>query len=784
MSNFKVISTKYFNQLRNGFDYSLNTSEFTTTLKANAGEKIKLTEVIELGVIINESKSLPILFDSSEDSLISNFTDWTAKGLYAGVDIQISFDGTDIAATVESITGDTNEKLIVDSTAATALTNTRGFTGGVSRDDVVIIITTAPTNLEYKFGIIPNSQGTNSYKSDLDKQEQVYYAKGISTSNVDMNWLGGKESTNTGTVTIKFVSTRNDYVHKFELNHIFVVPYYTPQILSSILNNKNPSYLGRGKSLKYCNGFFFSGDRNSTKSTFEDNGRDGSVGFYDENFSGFKLNYGIEDYAVSNSLNTGVIEVTVANTVTFKMTSSTATGFVGSEEIILYHSKLPEAVEFENKTDSYDTVFMRDQIAQTEGAAAVASGMWSAVTVTLSGGKLEVSAVITYTTDQKLLLGKSKYVLLSANIATEDKNQPDNVDRANMKLAAANVSSDDDVRGVVSGWQPSIYKPSEFNAGTAYTDFKGWDGDIVGQTFTFDVNMTYSPLITGAEFSLVLDNGTDYWKIPNTTRSFPITSVVTTSLYGYDFQVLTLNNTNDLNLDPSLLLNKVILSSIIPTSTTSTQTWVGSVGFRVPWREWIQNLNVPTSFIDYAQTNNNQNNKSSNYSGVSSYEVKTLVRLQVQTPGDQVSLTTFYECFSDASAISDYDTDPTAGFTADIKVYDPAGEIVTDEVLSNQQCKIVAEFVHTSGIITLANIEGYISINTATGTEQQWSLHSDVDMTGANNPLQPSDTLTTNNNQFVEVISTNNLVQLICYTNQSNISEDIDYKLYARLDSI
>lgn len=782
MNKFKVVSKKFFNQYRNGTTFSSNTGDFTDRLQGNVGEKIKLTEVIEVGTIVNENESLPVVFDSANASLSSDFIDWESEGVYVGAAISIDFDGNTVTATVEGITNNSNKDLILDSTAVSNIAATGSFEDSNSRDDVVVIVTTAPTYLDYKFGIIPNSQNTNSYKSVLDGQEQVYYAKSISTSNVNMTWLGGKESTNTGTVTVKFVSTRSSYIHRFEINHIFVIPYYTPQTLTNILNDKNPASLSRGNSWKYCNGLFFSGTKNLISSIYEDNGKHGNVGFFDENFSGFKLNYGIEDFAISNSLGTGVLEATVANTVTFKITSDTPTGFVGSEKIILYHSKLPEAVEYENSRDSFDTVFMRSQVEQTEGAAAAASGVFSSVTVTLASSKLEVSAVVTYSAAQQLLLGNSKYALLSVNIATEDISDPDNMDRANLKLTSGTYSKNEDVRGVLSTWQPSIYKPTDFNAGTAYTDFDGWDGDLVGQTFSFVADMTKEPLITGVEFSVVLDNGTSYWKVPNTVRNFPITNIETVSLYGYNFQVLSLNIQNDMNLDSSLLLNKIILSATIPTSSTTTQTWQGSIGFRVPWREWIQNLNVPSSFVDYAETNNNQNNKSSNYSGVDSYEVKTLVRFQVQTPGDGVSLTTFYECFSDVSSISDYDTGGGA-FTAAIKVYDPANDLITDEVYNNQQCKIVAEFTHTSGTLTLANLEGQIYINTATGTEQPWELHSDIDMTSPNNLLTPSDTLSSGNTQYVEVVSTNNLVTLTCYTNPANFIDGIDYKIYARLDS-
>ena len=41
MANIKVISRKFYNQLDNGEDFTLNTSTFTNFLKGNSGGKYK-----------------------------------------------------------------------------------------------------------------------------------------------------------------------------------------------------------------------------------------------------------------------------------------------------------------------------------------------------------------------------------------------------------------------------------------------------------------------------------------------------------------------------------------------------------------------------------------------------------------------------------------------------------------------------------------------------------------------------------------------------------------------
>ena len=56
-SNFNVISNKFYNQIRNGINFSANLGEFATSVKSNAGDVIKLVQTIELGVIFNSDET-------------------------------------------------------------------------------------------------------------------------------------------------------------------------------------------------------------------------------------------------------------------------------------------------------------------------------------------------------------------------------------------------------------------------------------------------------------------------------------------------------------------------------------------------------------------------------------------------------------------------------------------------------------------------------------------------------------------------------------------------------
>jgi len=47
MANINVISRKFYNQLDNGSDYTLNTSTFTNFIKGNSGGRYKAIHDIE-----------------------------------------------------------------------------------------------------------------------------------------------------------------------------------------------------------------------------------------------------------------------------------------------------------------------------------------------------------------------------------------------------------------------------------------------------------------------------------------------------------------------------------------------------------------------------------------------------------------------------------------------------------------------------------------------------------------------------------------------------------------
>ena len=784
MNNFRVISKKFFNQYRNGVNFTDNLTEFTDRLQGNVGEKLKLVEEIEVSTIVNEQRAIEMTYvdNSTSASLISDLLNFELEGLFNGANLSIDFNGSTFTATVENITGSSKQELVLDSASNTNL-KLAGILENQCYEDIVIKVTDAPTYLTYKYGINDNTRTTPNYISPLDTNEQAYYLNGISGVLGSMDWVGSEIGSSLGSVQVKFDNTVDLYKHQFTIEHEFILPYYTQEQNNNIIELKNPSNLQSSNSLKYGNGFFFGVGKNDTTLVFEDTGKIGNVGYFGENFSGKVADYELIDYVVNNPSKTGKIEATEVNTVTFSIQSNTPTGFLGGEKIIVNTSKLTTEQDYSRQKESFEDVWLFESLEQTEGDPIVNGTIITGLLVNFDAisGYLDVQMSIQYTADQQLKIKDTDQSLFYVTIATENLADPDLQNRSNVTLPTEVFTVDEQVNGLVTNWQPEIYEQWDttlFNK--AFTNFDGFNGDLLYIAGGFDLDLTRNARIVNMTFEVVADTGTENFLLKKFT--VPIGQVVTAPVGGTDYQVLNLDLNRGFNMDSGTNLNRFILSGIIPLVAGTEQSWTFATGFNVPWRDWVQNINVPTSFIDTNEPNDNRNEKSSNYSGIDGYDIKTSLVIGVQsdaTNGDTVI--TSYELLSDTSRILDYDT-ANAGFSAgDVKFYNYLN-VEQDDIDSNIDGRIEIEFTHSLGVIPVGDIAGYIKIEVDQSTQEPFYLSTDIDLTRPNSPLTPSDTLTTGNTQFVEVVSVNNLVTFICNTNALNLSE-VDYNIYGRISN-
>ena len=98
MNNFRVITKKFFNQYRNGVNFTDNLTEFTDRLQGNVGEKLKLVQEIEVSTIVNEQRAIEMTYvdNSTSASLISDLLKFELEGLFNGANLSIDFNGNTV----------------------------------------------------------------------------------------------------------------------------------------------------------------------------------------------------------------------------------------------------------------------------------------------------------------------------------------------------------------------------------------------------------------------------------------------------------------------------------------------------------------------------------------------------------------------------------------------------------------------------------------------------------------------------------------------------------------
>ena len=205
--NFVIpIDRKFLTEYRNGTTFATNpTTDFVSYMQGDTTERMKLVATYEVSTIVEASSLVQIsaLVIASQVRLTHPFNTWSVEGLVVGDSIIVEANGNTTTETVENIVG--QEMFISDTGFIAAL----GITDGDARPDFVIKVTTVPTSLIFKFGIIPDSvEVANKYGSLLDGQEQVYSANGVGGVTA-LNYLG-TNSSNIGSVTAQFISTAAD----------------------------------------------------------------------------------------------------------------------------------------------------------------------------------------------------------------------------------------------------------------------------------------------------------------------------------------------------------------------------------------------------------------------------------------------------------------------------------------------------------------------------------------------------------------------------------------------
>jgi len=786
MTIYSLISQRFNNEWINGPTFATSpTTIYNNVLTGNVGDRIKVVQTIEIQVTVNPSLIQTIQYNATADATYGEFVgagiNFLSEGMYTGAVVDVDWGGgAVVSATVGLISGTGYNTLKVTKANLT----TAGIVDGSILTDYRIRLTSVPDALIYKYGLNPNGSTATNYTGWFDANIQGYYLTNLTGSLQTMTPIGlGIISWNLSeSVQAKFDATVGTYKNQYTVEHIFKIPFFTASQIDNLEDETSPDLLLGTASIRYDNGWFFGGTTLGEYIKAEIQGNDGNVGYFNENFNGLANNYDVQSVTITNSDDSGVLEGSVANTVTLQVKKNNGNWTAATSRVLIRHAKLPTETEYTNKPTAFSTIWIYDQAVQVEGVAPVSgTAVITAFTVTINGDPtlLDVSFVITYDALEKLLISDtSKYLLFlttGAEYATAD-------DRVTLQIDLNNFSKNLDVTGLINSVTPAFYEPwANFTGSVNPVTLTGWNGDLIGLKFTVLRNaspITTTSSISKAQFKILAVNSVtgEEFDFPDYTINWLIGTPTKTVVGGNIYQILNTNVLNSFNMPNSEMFNRIIVDATVPSVATVTQTYVFTAGFQMPWRQWLKNFSAPPEVYDPAEEQNNQNYRVSNYSNIDDWEIFPVFELTMNTVG---GVQTIYRKMIFESNIYDFDTNNGA-FVGVSEYYDEDGNI-TDNIYVDQNVLCLIEISHTSGVISKTDLEAYIWIERDGSDIQPWFLHSDIDWTSPLNPLTPSDVLDTGNTQFVEIFSANNLIVLRCYTNKDNLQDGVNYNVYGRI---
>lgn len=754
MNLITVNNRKFFREFRNGSTFSVDPGVFSTFFKANTLERVKFTTSISVKTVVvaNSSNEIQFITDGVNATWILP-SNWAPEGFKTGDTVRFVRGGLIANATISSIS------------AGVMVTNDPGFIGtlllasGNFYDDLEVRNTTTPTSLIFQYGIVPNilpppslTTASPSFLSWLDGQAQSYFANGIGAAPTALTGTSTASAQLTESLTAQRLSITDSYIFTFQIEHIFRVEFFIAAYLSDLINNTKPFAFTSPNSLRYITQYNFgvsATDPNELR-VFNDTELNGSLGFIGDSFTNGVGNYIVDSMVYKDvALNfLPSLEVTITNYCT-TIIKKTSGNFAAGQKVIIYLSKLPTETEYSNSSTSWSAIRVFDTVTQVEGAAAVASVALTNVVVSLNADptKLDVNFRVTYNSLQVPLIDPNENYGIFMSIGDITLS----ADLSDGKVVWVDVNTytkNTDISGLILSNEIECYTAEKNpSSGTGDTsDFKLWNGRLEEFRATFRLKkfaaatlvnqIILRTFVTKIEAQLVTwDNVANVEGILE-TFNIPLVETIAPVLVGGAFyQYYNVNGFGNFNINPTAIANNYKVKAAIP-GVFGDQPFIVIFPMIIPDRTDLLNATIPISFFDDTKPNNNQNYKTSNYSGVGNFGIYVKLNVTVRHLG----IDTIYELYTEKSVVRDYDIDPpTNNWSCVHEILDPADVVIPNFNYSAIN-KIRSTFsMATAGALTLADLVAEHVLTPKDESEPGFRLHSSVDWNFDGNPLESID---------------------------------------------
>ena len=358
-----VKNRKFFRELENGSDFSLNPTSYGTHLKGSVGDRVKMTCDVEINTYIPIQGYFYQQIGNSR-VITKNDADFTGQGFWVGDEIIFRTQNPEARTTIGTITSVTQTQITYD------------FVSGASPDsgnhdayEDRIKLKSLNTDLRYTFN---NQEQLESFdlKSIINGSESSFIVKEIDGTLKSGEWSNTNKSLKDGSLKVIYNGLIGDddpylvenVVQTFSIEHEFIItPYF---IDGWNLSGQLPDIFQDENTLRYVANYGFRRGYNNPNTEvkgIDDNGL-GSVGFFNETFNGFDQRYFIDNYRVTdqNDFELSGVNVAEVNKIKFNLTTDKISGGfnTNTHNFVAYISKRPDFDKYNfSNTDDFSTIW-------------------------------------------------------------------------------------------------------------------------------------------------------------------------------------------------------------------------------------------------------------------------------------------------------------------------------------------------------------------------------------------------------------------------------------------
>lgn len=681
-----------WNETRNGSDFLTLPGEYTTTVKANVGELVKIRTKFRYfwevrGVPANADSLIVALIAGATHSLTTTYgQDFEAAGFRKGD----TFDFVDIGGAVtypgQIVTFVSGSYM--EFTLAAALppgTYANAEAKGTTHLDTL--------NFDFNF---TDANDSSNLVSNVFGLIQNYEFSGLVKAGGDVNGVPKSPIYwQSGSAAARQLADFDAYTQQYEIDIITKIPYFQEGQFINLETEDAPDLFKVG-TLFYSQLIRLQSGANLNTRREEEINRtvNDSIGWFQENFDGGARQYSAITLAYNEVVSGGsrdVPDVTEQTMVTLTVAANGAT-FLANDPYVVKVSYLPTESAYKSGIDNFNDTWINEHLRSLLDTGLVSGSIITDLSASVDDpNNITVTFKIGFSAAQLAKMFNQGEFLLSIDLensaaAVESSN------RVNLIIDAVNIDKNSDIAGLFQITKDEVYYfDEEFEDGVTagQTNLDGWNEENFMRDIEFSITTDADLVELTSLEALVIAYNTvnqNYFiiqsvQVPTVTQSITVDS-------GKQIQQLSTDTTRGLLAKDETPYNFLKVST--GTFSDPTQEYSLQIGQMVNWQDWQELLTADTVFYNVNEPNNGLNRKTSNYSEVSNYEIRLATLAKVK----KNNVITEYLTIGPTSRIFDYDKDRNLSplYSTQVTYKDTLGNAITKRALVNEDTTVLAIF--------------------------------------------------------------------------------------------